>query len=106
MTSIMEEFLMHYGMPRRSGRYPYGSGENPYQHSGDFLSMVPDKYTTGKQQFAAPMLNPAILNRRIWFWLRDIVSSAVFASVYGLGDAGYTGASNSNGVRPYAVIGG
>lgn len=22
----------HYGMPRRSGRYPYGSGENPYQH--------------------------------------------------------------------------
>lgn len=22
---------MHYGMPRRSGRYPYGSGEDPYQ---------------------------------------------------------------------------
>ncbi len=32
--------LMHYGMPRRSGRYPYGSGENPYQHSGDFLSRI------------------------------------------------------------------
>ena len=32
--------LMHYGMPRRSGRYPYGSGDNPYQHSGDFLSRV------------------------------------------------------------------
>lgn len=32
--------LMHYGMPRRSGRYPWGSGENPYQHSGDFLSRV------------------------------------------------------------------
>ena len=30
--------LMHYGMPRRSGRYPWGSGDNPYQHSGDFLS--------------------------------------------------------------------
>ena len=32
--------LMHYGVKRRSGRYPYGSGDNPYQHSGDFLSRV------------------------------------------------------------------
>lgn len=32
--------LMHYGMPRRSGRYPYGSGEDPYQHSRDFMSRV------------------------------------------------------------------
>ena len=32
--------LMHYGMPRRSGRYPWGSGKDPYQHSGDFLSRV------------------------------------------------------------------
>ena len=40
MNSIVEDILMHYGMPRRSGRYPYGSGENPYQHSGDFLSRV------------------------------------------------------------------
>ncbi|MFR0886271.1 MAG: helix-turn-helix domain-containing protein [Lachnospira eligens] len=35
-----EEFLAHYGMPRRSGRYPWGSGEEPFQHSGDFLSRV------------------------------------------------------------------
>lgn len=40
MSSVSEEILMHYGMPRRSGRYPYGSGDNPYQHSGDFLSRV------------------------------------------------------------------
>ena len=33
-----EESLEHYGMPKRSGRYPWGSGDNPYQHSGDFLS--------------------------------------------------------------------
>ena len=32
--------LMHYGMPRRSGRYPWGSGEDPYQHDGDFMSRV------------------------------------------------------------------
>lgn len=34
------DILMHYGIKRRSGRYPWGSGENPYQHSGDFLSRV------------------------------------------------------------------
>lgn len=28
--------LLHYGMPRRSGRYPWGSGENPYQHEEYF----------------------------------------------------------------------
>lgn len=34
------EDLMHYGTPRHSGRYPWGSGKDPYQHSGDFLSRV------------------------------------------------------------------
>lgn len=29
-----DNFLEHYGVPRRSGRYPYGSGENPYQRTG------------------------------------------------------------------------
>ena len=33
-----EAHLVHYGMPRRSGRYPWGSGDQPYQHSGDLLS--------------------------------------------------------------------
>lgn len=40
MNPVAEDILMHYGMPRRSGRYPWGSGENPYQHSGDFLSRI------------------------------------------------------------------
>ena len=29
--------LYHYGMPRRSGRYPYGSGDEPFQHNGPTL---------------------------------------------------------------------
>ena len=32
--------LLHYGMPRRSGRYPWGSGKDPYQHCTDFLSRI------------------------------------------------------------------
>ena len=40
MDPTMDNELMHYGTPRHSGRYPWGSGDNPYQHSGDFLSRV------------------------------------------------------------------
>lgn len=40
MNPVAEDILMHYGMPRRSGRYPWGSGEDPYQHNRDFLSRV------------------------------------------------------------------
>lgn len=32
------EELAHYGTPRHSGRYPWGSGENPYQRTGTILS--------------------------------------------------------------------
>lgn len=80
-------------------------GTNVYAVMGNG-SMVPNNYTTGKQQFAAPMLNPSILNRRFWFWLRDVVSSAGFALVNRAGYADYCNASHSGGVRPYAVIGG
>lgn len=47
MNPTVEDILMHYGMPRRSGRYPWGSGENPYQHSGDFLSRVEELQKEG-----------------------------------------------------------
>lgn len=40
IDSLSDEELMHYGMPRRSGRYPYGSGKNGYQHSKDFLGRI------------------------------------------------------------------
>lgn len=42
MAEMVEEdlYLEHYGMPRRSGRYPYGSGENPFQHGRDFLGRI------------------------------------------------------------------
>lgn len=64
--------LEHYGTKRHSGRYPWGSGDNPYQHSGDFLSRVeelkkkglsekeiletindslPDEYKMGRTEF-------------------------------------------------------
>ena len=42
-----EEFLEHYGVPRRSGRYPWGSGKDPHQRTGDFLSRVEELKRNG-----------------------------------------------------------
>lgn len=39
-SNDIENSLQHYGMPRRSGRYPWGSGEDPYQHGGDLLGRI------------------------------------------------------------------
>lgn len=48
-TMTDEEYLEHYGMPRRSGRYPYGSGKDP-QRSPDFLSRVDKLKKKGWQE--------------------------------------------------------
>lgn len=45
-----DDVLAHYGMPKRSGRYPWGSGENPYQHSGDFLARVGELKKSGMKE--------------------------------------------------------
>ena len=39
--------LMHYGTPRHSGRYPWGSGENPYQHEEYFRKTVSELKAKG-----------------------------------------------------------
>lgn len=36
----MSDELMHYGTPRHSGRYPWGSGKNPYQRNANFIAYV------------------------------------------------------------------
>lgn len=41
----IDDVLIHYGVNHfkgnpGSGRYPWGSGDSPYQHSGDFLTRV------------------------------------------------------------------
>ena len=34
------EVIEHYGMPRRSGRYPWGSGKTPFQSANNFQNYV------------------------------------------------------------------
>ena len=45
-----EDWLFHYGVKRRSGRYPWGSGEDPYQHSGDFLTRIENLHKKGMSE--------------------------------------------------------
>lgn len=40
-------YLAHYGTKRHSGRYPWGSGDDPYQHNESFLQSVHDMKKAG-----------------------------------------------------------
>ena len=45
----MSEDLLHYGIKRRSGRYPWGSGDNP-QRSRDIVSIMDDMKSKGMSE--------------------------------------------------------
>lgn len=51
-----EDILEHYGTPRHSGRYPWGSGDNPYQRNANFLGRYEElskmKDENGKPRFS------------------------------------------------------
>lgn len=69
-------------------------------------STVPNIYTISKTQLALFMVCPRfIVNRSYNQWLRDVVSSAAFADVYGSGSPDYGNASDSYGVRPVFPVG-
>lgn len=46
----MSDELLHYGVARKSGRYPWGSGEDPRQHEGAFLSKYESLKAKGKSE--------------------------------------------------------
>ena len=55
-------------------------------------------------QFAAFRLNSNLIFNRNWYWLSDVVSSALFALVGGDGNADTSHASGVIGVRPFALL--
>ena len=38
-----EKYIAHYGVAKKSGRYPYGSGDRPYQHDPKKLKKFENK---------------------------------------------------------------
>lgn len=80
----------------------YGSGIFSPVSDG---SNVPNNYRVEKGQLPLFALEPSrICNRDTW-WLRDVITAALFAVVTGNGFANYYTASDSIGVRPAFCIG-
>ena len=84
--------LSHYGTPRHSGRYPWGSGENPYQGDMDFKAHVDSLRKKGWKQteIAKSMgMNTSQLRAKI-----DIASENITrgrnAEIFKLRDKGYS----------------
>ena len=63
-----EDYIEHYGTPRHSGRYPWGSGENPYQRHEDFLANVQklkDKGLSQKEIAKSMGMTTSVLRAKI-----------------------------------------
>lgn len=75
----------------------YGSRVFGNQLNGTAL---PNNYTIDKSQYPLFAFRPDLQHTASWFWLRDVVSSTAFAVVNDYGNAHYSGAENTRGVRP------
>ena len=68
--------------------------------AGNDGSTIPYLYTIDKSQFPLFAHDPSMISNRQWFWLRDVVSAALFSYVNYRGFADYSNASDGLGVRP------
>ena len=68
-------------------------------------SSIPNNYRVEKSQLPLFTFSPNLISNRQWYWLRDVISSALFAYVSSVGNARCTDASAVGGVRPYFLIG-
>lgn len=87
-----ENDLIQYGMPRRSGRYPWGSGENPYQRTGDFMSRYQNYKDMGlsEKEIATAMEMPITKLRNMYSTARQEERSFEVEKARSLRDKGYT----------------
>lgn len=79
----------------------YGSGIFSPVSDG---SNVPANYRVEKSQLPLFQHEPSRIGNRNNWWLRDVITPSYFAVVGGDGNADYTGASSSLGVRPAFCI--
>jgi len=79
----------------------YGSGIFSPVSTG---SATPANHSVEKNQLPLFAMNPAMLNNRESYWLRDVITASDFAVVYFFGGASRYGANISLGVRPAFCI--
>ena len=84
--------LQHYGMPRRSGRYPWGSGENPFQHMGDIYTRYNKLKKDGlsETEIAEEFNTTTTQLRKIYRLAKDEVKNEQRAQAKKLRDEGWS----------------
>lgn len=90
----MNHELEHYGTPRHSGRYPWGSGENPYQHEDGFYGQITTMRKSGmtEKEIAKAMgMSTTVLRQRLSI-AKDELKAARAAEALRLKDKGYSNA--------------
>lgn len=88
----MDNELQHYGVARRSGRYPWGSGDNPYQHEQGFLGAVKELQDAGyseKEIAEAFGISTTVLRARKSV-AKDELKAARIAEAWRLKEKGYS----------------
>lgn len=76
--------LMHYGTPMHSGRYPWGSGEQPFQHQGsEFLRSVDSYKSKGmtEKDIAKEMGLSTTQYRSKLAWANEAQKNAITESI-------------------------
>lgn len=87
----MEDYISHYGIKRRSGRYPWGSGEKP-QRSLDILSKIDALKEDGlseKERAASLGLSINQLRSQVAF-ANEERKQWMFNEIHGRADDGHT----------------
>lgn len=99
MSNSYENILTHYGVSKMdgapgpgSGRYPLGSGNNPNQHNGDFLSRISDLKAQGlsETEIARAMGLSTTAFRAQKSMAKDERRAAAVATAKALRDEGYS----------------
>lgn len=88
----MKNELEHYGTPRHSGRYPWGSGEDPYQHEDGFYGQVTTMRKSGmsEKEIAKAMgMSTTVLRQRLSI-AKDELKASRAAQALRLKDKGYS----------------
>ena len=89
---VTDDDILHYGIKRKSGRYPWGSGENPYQHDGVFMTRYNELKASGltDTQIADQMGIPVAYMRQKREIETNKIAQAEFAQILKLKDHGYS----------------
>lgn len=85
-------YLKHYGTPRHSGRYPWGSGDNPYQRHADFLANyynLKDKGMTPTEIAKSMNMTTSVLRAKVSY-ANDTLRRERASQAMKLKDKGYS----------------